>query len=203
MPYAVTSCFGQVIDHWQTLIAGGVAGLAGLAAYIGALQAAGRQVKAANAQTAAVETQNAALKRADQQRLAREQLMVARLLDASLQLLKKDIDDASDSYKSPRENDIIAAGDANAIRDRIKKPASFPILMENITALSPDIAVLFLSLNAKIDRVKAETESITVGGLMNDRIGSLAETELALRNLTTEAIKSAESVLLDDDTPQR
>ena len=71
--------------------------------------------------------------------------------------------------------------------------------MERITVLSPEIAVLFLALDAKIDLIKAETTSITVYGLMTDRLGSLAETELALRNLTTEAIKSAESVLLDDD----
>jgi hypothetical protein len=195
MAYAVTSCFWQVIDHWQTLIAGGIAGLAGLVAYIGALQAARRQVKAANKQTAVVERQNAALKLIEQHRIAREQLMVARLLHASLELLSKDIADASDSYKSPREDEIIAAGDANAIRDRMKKPASFSVLMERISTLSPEIAVRFLALDSQIDRLKAETTSITVGGLMKDRLGRLAEAELALRKLTGEAIRSAESVL--------
>jgi hypothetical protein len=195
MPYAVTSCFGQVIDHWQTLIAGGIAGLAGLAAYVGALQAAQRQVDAANKQTAAVERQNAALKLVEQQRITREQLMVSRLLDASLQLLRRDIADASDSYKSPCENEIIAAGDANAIRERIKKPASFSVLMERISTLSPEIAVRFLELDSQIDRLKAETTSITVGGLMKDRLGRLAEAEAALAKLTSEAIESAESVL--------
>ena len=138
MAYVVTSCFWQVIDHWQTLIAGGIAGLAGLAAYTGALRAARRQVKAANKQTAVVERQNAALKLVEQHRIAGEQLMVARLLHASLELLSKDIADASDSYKSPREDEIIAAGDANAIRDRIKKPASFSVLMERIIRISGD-----------------------------------------------------------------
>jgi hypothetical protein len=59
--YTVTSDFWQVIDHWQTLIAGALAILAAGIAYIGALQAARRQVRAANAQTKAVERQNAAL----------------------------------------------------------------------------------------------------------------------------------------------
>jgi len=42
----VTSCFWQVVDHWQTLIAGGFALVAGAVAYRGALQAATRQVQA-------------------------------------------------------------------------------------------------------------------------------------------------------------
>jgi hypothetical protein len=41
--YVVTSHFWQVIDHWQTLIAGGFALLAGLLAY-----GAGRQQVAAS-----------------------------------------------------------------------------------------------------------------------------------------------------------
>ena len=193
MPYTVTSCFWQVVDHWQTLIAGAFALVAGLAAYVGALQAARRQVKA-------VERQNAALRRAERRHLAHEQLEIARLLDASLQLLKEDIADASDSYKSPRDDEIIAAGDANSIRQKVHKPASFPMLMAKISALSPDTAVLFLTLDTKIDRLREETQSITVSGLMKDRLGGLAQTELSLRNLATQEIYRANSVLSDDET---
>jgi hypothetical protein len=53
MSYVVTSCFWQVVDHWQTLIAGAFALVAGSVAYLAGLQQARATTRASNDQIAA------------------------------------------------------------------------------------------------------------------------------------------------------
>jgi hypothetical protein len=63
-------------------------------------------VNAVNAQTAAVERQNEVLKRADHYRLARERLQMARMLDASLQVIEEVVA-AKGRYHTDNNNHLI------------------------------------------------------------------------------------------------
>jgi hypothetical protein len=197
MPYTVTSCFWQVVDHWQTLIAGVFALLGGGVAYIGALQAARRQVKAVNAQTSAVERQNEALKRADRHRIARERLDVARLLDASLEVIASNIARVRAFYGGP-PNGHIDEPLANSIRQGIGKPG-FKSLRERIGVLDREIAVTFLTLEAEIDRLRAMTGATHVSGT-TDRLDERAVIVSTLRSLVQREMDSANAVLSEPDS---
>jgi hypothetical protein len=108
-PYVVTSYFWQVVDHWQALIAGIFALVAGGAAYLAGTQQANATRQAAKQQVEATEraakqqvaTVNAELEhlkseKAEEDRRAREDLLAALDTEAAriplLVQLKCDVD---------------------------------------------------------------------------------------------------------------
>jgi hypothetical protein len=104
----------KLLYDWQTLLAGAAAIFGGWLAYRAGVKqatatraAAAIQIQAIATQTAALEQQNAQLRRADQRRLARESLIAARMLDASLEVVANDIETARSSFGAePRDGQI-------------------------------------------------------------------------------------------------
>src|SRR5262249_39382315 len=120
------------------------------------------QISAIAEQTAALEQQNEYLKRADQRRLARENLIAARMLDASMAVVADDIGTARSRFSGSGADGHIDAPTADFVRHSVGKPG-FAYIYERLGILDREIAVPFLNLEAAIDRTRAETGETRAG----------------------------------------
>jgi hypothetical protein len=148
------------IYDWQTIIAGLAAIFGGWLAYRGGIRqadatrdAAGLQIKALTEQTSAVKQQNAYLVRADQRNHARERLIAARTLVASMVVVAKGIQNAKSRFGYGGREGYVDPQTAEDIRQLIGKPG-FNFLWEKVGILDHEIGVPFLELEAAIDQMR-------------------------------------------------
>jgi hypothetical protein len=197
----------KLLYDWQTLLAGAAAIFGGWLAYRAGVKqatatgdAAAIQIQAIATQTAALEQQNAQLRRADQRRLARESLIAARMLDASLEVVANDIGTARSSFGAEPRDGQIDEPTANSVRHAVGKPG-FAYLWEKLGILDREIAVPFLTLEAAIERMRAERGATIAFGL-TDRLDQLSMLVERLRDLAGGEIGRATRVLsADEQTP--
>jgi len=184
----------KLLYDWQTLVAGFVAIGGGWLAYFAGV----KQVRAIRAQTAVLRQQNDDLKRAEQRRLARDSLIAARMLDASLEVVARDIENARSTFGGPRDG-YVDEPTANLARQAVGKPG-FAYLWEKVGILDREIAVPFLELEASIDRMRAQHGTTHIGPL-TDRLDHLSALVERIRDLAGGEIRRTRAVLSDDDIP--
>jgi len=196
----------KLLYDWQTLLAGAAAIFGGWLAYrAGVKQATATrdastvQIQAIDMQTAALEQQNAELRRADQRGLARESLIAARMLDASLEVVANDIENARSLFGPEPRDGYIDEPTANFVRHAVGKPG-FAYLWQKVGILDREIAVPFLTLEAAIDRMRAERGATIVSGL-TDRLDRLSVLVERLRDLAGGEVGRATAILAADRQP--
>jgi hypothetical protein len=153
--YSVTTYCWQVVDHWQTLIAGILAVIAAVGAITATMIAANREIAAAQQQTKAARDQIAAEDLREERRSASDALNFFQALDAVIGIVEADVDAArklipenldKTSYSRP----------AYIARKRIKMTAFKDIsgaILRNDSAQSTQ----FLSLYNKIEEYASQT----------------------------------------------
>jgi hypothetical protein len=194
------SWWGKLLYDWQTLITGFLAVGGGVLAYgAGVKQAnatlggAAIQSQATGAQTAALEKQNAELRLGEQRRLAREALVAARMLYASMGIVASDIANASARFSGPPTGEIDGVT-ANQIREAVSRP-HFAYLWERVGNLDRDeIVVAFLALEAAMDQIQAERGTTRIGPL-KERLDNLSRSVEHLRDLASREIERATGIL--------
>lgn len=164
----------NLLYDWQTLLAGGAAVFGGWLAYRAGVRQANETQNAARLQIEAMAKQSAILTRQNEElrrTLARETLIAARMLDASMEVVAGDIQTARSRFSGPADGHIDEPR-ANQIRHSVGKPG-FAYLWEKVGMLDREIAVPFLELEASIDRLRAQEGATFVGGL-TDKLENLS-----------------------------
>src|SRR6516164_5766245 len=170
----------QFVDHWQTLIAGGLALLAGIVTVWGTLRAANRQVKAANdaadrdikaakeaadrqiaaakEQTKAAQHQTAVTRDIERRRIAREGYAFHAMLEAAMSAVVADVEVAR---KLPPPSPLeVSRGnpqtrEAYIIRQRVKR-AGFAELRNAFLRFGGTRTTEFLQLDKEIEDFGAQ-----------------------------------------------
>jgi len=137
--------------------------------------------------------QNADLRSAEARRLAREALIAARMLDASLEVLTTDIQTARSRFGGARDGPV-PLPTAHDFRHIIGKPG-FTYLWDKVGVLDREIAVRFLALEAAIDRLRAE-EGATHSGGLTDRLDQISLLVERLRELAGGEIQKTTAIRL-------
>ena len=172
--YEVKEPFWQFLDHWQTIIAGGLALFAGVVTVWGTLRAANRQVKAANdaanreikattdaanrqisaaqEQTAAAQHQTAVTRELERRRIAREGYAFHAMLEAAMSAVIADVE-AARKLKSPSDVSH-ETREAYVIRQRVKR-AGFIELRHAFLRFGGTRTAEFLQLDKEIEDLSA------------------------------------------------
>jgi hypothetical protein len=168
--YEVKEPFWQFIDHWQTLIAGGLALFAGIVTVWGTLRVANRQVKAANdaadremkattdaanrqitaaqEQTAAAQRQTAVMREIERRRIASGGYAFHAMLEAAMGAI---IEDVAAARKVPVPNPQTShSAPAYAIRQRVKR-VGFAELRSALVRFGGPLTAQFLQLDTEIE----------------------------------------------------
>lgn len=159
--YEVKDPFWQLVDHWQTLIAGLLALSAAVGTIWATIVSANREVKAARTQTDAAQGQITAMILLERRRRARETLAFMSAVEAAMNSIKDDAraarEIASEGAYGMHSSPAYRAGQA------IKKTA-FPYLFEASLRLGGDMTTALLQLDKDIDDFAAKWASIGSNG---------------------------------------
>jgi signal transduction histidine kinase len=173
--YEVKEPFWQFVDHWQTLIAGGLALFAGVVTVWGTLRAANRQVKTANdaadreikattdaanrqitaaqEQTAAAQYQTAVTRELERRRIAREGYAFHAMLAAAMSAVIADVE-AARKLPAPTSTGG-ETREAYVIRQRMKR-AGFAELRHAFLHFGGTQTAEFLQLDKQIEDLAAQ-----------------------------------------------
>ena len=168
--------FWDWLDHWQTLIAGGFALLAGIATVVATMIIANRQITAARkqgdrviaatrAQTEATFKQTAATVRLEEQRNLRETLAFQAMLEAAMRGVLAEAAWARMTYPSILTQKAGSSVDAHVVRTCITKGAFAELRGACVRQGSP-LTGQFLDLECEIDNFAlqwVDTLSPTLG----------------------------------------
>jgi hypothetical protein len=172
----------KLLYDWQSLLAGVLAVIAGIAAYC-----AGRR------QARAVEEQNSELKRAEKRRLAREELIAVRLLEGGIARTEDDTNRIMDILIEPQYQREQATVPSN-YRRMIHKP-EITVVWEKLGLCDPEIISTYLRLDHKIDQFW-ETEIVSVPW-HNQNLNEFATMIKSLRASLAKQAHRVEAVLLE------
>jgi hypothetical protein len=172
--------FWQFVDHWQTLMAGGLALLAGIVTVWGTLRAAKRQVKTANdaadreikaaneaadrqiaaaqEQTKAAQHQTAVTRELERRRIAREGYAFHAMLEAAMSAVVADVE-AARKLPPPAPSEVARGNpqtrEAYIIRQRVKR-AGFAELRNAFLRFGGTRTTEFLQLDKEIEDFGAQ-----------------------------------------------
>ena len=116
--YEIKEPLWQFIDHWQTLLAGVLALVAGAGTVWVTIKSANREITAAQEQTKAAQRQTAVTREIERRRIAREGYAFHAMLEAAMGAVIEDIE-AARNLGSPSDGSHSAA--AYAMRQRVKR----------------------------------------------------------------------------------
>jgi hypothetical protein len=170
----------KVLYDWQSLLAGVLALIAGIAAYC-----AGRR------QARAVEQQNSELKRAENRRLAREELIAVRLFEADLARIEEDTTRITNTLNHPQYDNPQASVPAN-YRRMIHKP-DITVVWDKLGLCDPETITTYLGLDHKIEQFW-ETD-IGSASWHKQRLGEFATMSKSLRESLASQAHRVEAVL--------
>ncbi len=202
LTYQVTSPFWQFVDHWQILITGVLALVAGLGTIWATIASVRREIAANQAQTKVAQDQLETTLRLERRRVARESYAFFAMVDAVMGAVATDANEARKIMNDP-----------TAARQRVHK-AAFPELRNAFLRFGGTLTAKFLELEREIDDYAAqftEEPSATVGvtikrGVPEGLSDGLDQIEIKakdLRNEASEAMKRASTVLVETQDPPR
>src|SRR6516164_5202121 len=119
--YEIKEPLWQFIDHWQTLLAGVLALVAGAGTVWVTIKSANREITAAQEQTKAAQRQTAVTREIERRRIAREGYAFHAMLEAAMGAVIEDVQ-AARKLPSPNPTDTAAYSvQAYAVRRRVKQ----------------------------------------------------------------------------------
>jgi hypothetical protein len=140
----------QLIDHWQTLIAGLLALAAGVGTVRATVKSADREVAAAREQTKAAQRQTAVVREIERRRIAREGYAFHAMLEAAMGVVIEDAEAASAVVAAPGP---LHAGNysvqAYEVRQRVKR-TGFTELRSAFVRFGGSLTPQFLQLDNEI-----------------------------------------------------
>jgi hypothetical protein len=141
----------QFIDHWQTLIAGLLALVAGAGAVWATIKSASRQVAAAQRQTKAAQRQTAVAREIERRRIAREGYAFHAMLEAAMGAVIEDVEAARNlPPPGPSGAPSTYSVQAYAARQRVKR-TGFTELRSAFVHFGGPLTTQFLQLDNEIE----------------------------------------------------
>jgi hypothetical protein len=177
----------DLLDHWQTLVAGLLAIVAAWRTIRATVKSADREVKASQEQTAVA-------LRLERLRAAREGFAFHAMFDAAMGRVLADSRDARAEFSSPGQNPNVAAYIA---RTRFSKKA-FTELRGACVSQGGPLTMQFLDLDVEIDKFASQTQEIPAPGQrmqIGDALGlvdQLGAIEAKAEYLSKEAVAGME-----------
>jgi hypothetical protein len=144
--YEVKEPLWQFIDHWQTLLAGLLALVAGLGAVVATIKSANREITAAQAQTKVT-------LEIERRRLAREGYAFHAMLEAAMSSVIEDATEARKMFAGPPPTG--SSTTAYDVRQRVKR-VGFAELRGAFLRFGGTLTAPFLHLDKEIDHFAAQ-----------------------------------------------
>jgi hypothetical protein len=150
--YELKEPFWQFIDHWQTLIAGVLALIAGAGTVWGTMKSANRQIAVAQEQTKVAQRQTEVTREVERRRIAREGYAFYVMLEAAMGAVIEDVGAARNlPPPSPTSRNNTYSVQAYAVRQRVKR-AGFTELRSAFLRFGGSLTtLLFLQLDKEIE----------------------------------------------------
>jgi hypothetical protein len=195
LSYQVASPFWQWIDHWQTLITGVLALVAGIGTIWATIASAQREIAANQAQTKVAQDQLATTLRLERRRILRDGHAFLAMVEAAMGSIIADVTEAR-----------VIAHNPSAAR-RCMRKAAFPELRNAFLHYGGDLIAKFLELEKEIDEfagafleVEANNGSVMRVGLAQGLLEGLEKIELLavdLRGEASEQMRKAAAALAE------
>jgi uncharacterized protein YfiM (DUF2279 family) len=183
--YEVTEPFWQFVDHWQTLIAGGLAVVAGAGAIWGTIRSANREIAAAQEQTKAAQRQTAVTREIERRRIAREGYAFHAMLEAAMGAVIADVGAARELSRS--DFSPVPGIVTYQVRQRVKR-AGFAELRGAFLRFGGPNTAQFLQLDEEIEDFAGQWEMGLSGGV-STRFGlNAGELEKQLARIEQQAL---------------
>jgi hypothetical protein len=199
--YEVKEPVWQFIDHWQTLITGALALIAGFGTVWATIRSARREIDAAREQTEAAQHQTAVTRDIERRRIAREEYAFHAMLDAVMEAIIEDVEDVRTiSTEEPRSS--LPAFQAT----KQVKQVGFEELRGAFLRFGGPLTGRFLRLNKDIEDYMAQVREAEgdLGdvfrpetGLFN-RLDRIEEQAIKLRGEAAQGMKRCLDELADD-----
>jgi hypothetical protein len=189
-PWRYTT-FWDWLDHWQTLIAGGFALLAGVGTVVATIIIANRQIAASREEAkrviAATCEQTATTVNLEQTRKESEARAFRAMFEAAMVRVLADAKDAKEAFRGPGPH---LYEDAYAARKRFSK-LGFNELRAACVRQGTRLTEKFLELENEIDKFASQTRETSTGpwGEPNGLVGQLADIENKAKQLREEAVE--------------
>jgi hypothetical protein len=210
--------FWDWVDHWQTLIAGGFALLAGFGTVVATMIIANRQIAASGEeakkviaatrdQTAVAQKQIVTTLRLERRRAASEGFAFHAMLLAAMKRVLEEADAAKKLVfgSAPTDGNSDEAYEARIHFTKI----AFTELRDACVRYGGRLTEEFLGLEIKIDNFKSKTQRVNIHQIVGVRAGfedELAVIETMASHLSEEAaaaMKSANAVIAETDTSEQ
>jgi hypothetical protein len=195
--YEVKEPFWQVIDHWQTLIAGMLALAAGVGAVVTTIKSASREVTAAQAQTKAAQYQIAVTREIERRRISREGYSFYAMLEAAMRSVTEDVGEARKMFAAPPPSG--SSGAAHEVRQRVKR-VGFAELRGAFLRFGGPLTAPFLYLDKEIEDFAAQWMNVpSATGLeptregintrLHEQLGRIEQQAIILRQKAADGMK--------------
>ena len=169
--YEVKEPFWQFVDHWQTLITGVLALVAGVGTILVTIISAKREIAAASEQTKAAQKQTDAMRNIETNRIAREEDAFHTMLEAAMGAVIEDAQAARQLFPGTPGPDTPQAFRA---RQRIKR-AGFTELRGAFLRIGSPLTERFLRLDTEIANFAEQWMDVAVNTSHNlARLGAHA-----------------------------
>jgi hypothetical protein len=197
LAYQVTSPCWQFVDHWQTLITGVLALVAGIGTIWATIASAQREIAANQAQTKVAQEQLATTLRLERRRVVRESYAFFAMVEAAMGTILADV----------REVREIIVQNPTAARQGVHK-AAFAELRNAFLRFGGTMTAKFLDLEREIDDYSVQFVEIptqfagvltrvgnSVG--LSDQLNKIELKAADLRDEAAQAMKKASAVLAE------
>jgi hypothetical protein len=149
--YELKEPFWQFIDHWQTLLAGVLALVAGVGTVWATIKSANREIAAAQEQTKVAQRQNEVTREIERRRIAREGYSFYAMLEAAMGAVIEDVGAARNlPPPSPTSRNHPYSSQAGAVRQRVKR-AGLTELRNAFLRFGGPLTTPFLQLDKEIE----------------------------------------------------
>jgi hypothetical protein len=187
----------QVIDHWQTLIAGLLALAAGVITVVATKKSANREIAAAQEQTKAAQHQTEVTREIERRRIAREEYAFHTMLEAAMAAVIEDVETTRKLWSSlPTDTH---SPQAYAARQRVKR-AGFAELRGAFLRFGGPLTERFLRLDKEIDDyssrwitrfnpVNSTSQNIGVSEGLHPQLDSIERQATTLHNEAAGGVK--------------
>src|SRR6516164_11374331 len=195
--YEIKEPLWQFIDHWQTLLAGVLALVAGAGTVWVTIKSANREITAAQEQTKAAQHQTEVTREIERRRIAREGYAFHTMLEAAMAIVIEDVEATRKSWSSlPADHH---SPQAYAARQRVKR-TGFAELRGAFLRFGGPLTEPFLRLDKEIDDyssqwitrfnpVSSTSQNIGVSAGLHPQLDSIERQATTLRDEAARGLK--------------
>jgi hypothetical protein len=202
--YEVKEPFWQFVDHWQTLMTGVLALVAGVGTVWATIKSASREIAAAQEQTKAAQRQTEVTRELERRRIAREGYAFHTMLEAAMGAIIKDVE-AAKNLPSPSADGSSYSAPAYAVRQRVKRTGFLELRNAFLHFGGGTLTRKFLQLDKEIEifaeqfMMGANARTLVgVNAGLSEQLDRIEQLAIELRGAATAGIKFCRDELANE-----